>query len=207
MWISEELDTSIRADWLTQGDPACGPSVKFLPLKLRRRMSLGVKMSLWVAHQAWQSSGLGPMASVFVSRHGEADTTLRLFQEITDQVTLSPLDFSHSVHNTASGIFSISAGTRRPSTALAASRDLLEVGFLEAGVQCQEQKEPVLLVVGDQKIPHMYSSYVESTQEHGPYAMAFVLEPGAGLRGLLSSIESGAPLEVIAGLRQLQRRN
>jgi hypothetical protein len=114
-----------------------------------------------------------------------------------DQVPLSPLSFSRSVHNTASGLFSIATGSTKPSTALAATTSLFLKGLLEAVLQVLSRGEPVLLVISDQTIAPLYSEFFGAEEAEWPaYATAMMLHPGGSLRSFFSHWSSDNSLDV-----------
>ncbi len=53
---------------------------------------------------------------IFTSQHGELKTTLELLVSCAKGEPLSPTAFSQSVHNTASGLFTITTKRETPST-------------------------------------------------------------------------------------------
>ena len=184
-----------------QDEEGALPSVKFLPSRLRRRMSMCTRISLYLANQVLQMSpeamaldmNLQEVRSVFASRHGEVQVTLSLFEEIISELSLSPLSFSRSVHNTASGLYSIGAGSRAPTTAIAAGEASLTMGALEAALQAQCCNEPVLFVMADEYLPSMYEPYVRETRSG--FGVALMLEPG------MEGAAEGFPSEVFESLR------
>ena len=56
--------------------------------------------------------------------------------------SLSPARFSHSVHNTQVGLFSIWARNPLPSVSVAAGAETFAHGFLEAVGRLQREPEP-----------------------------------------------------------------
>ncbi len=105
----------------------------------RRRFSRLSKMMLEAAFQAEAPS---QCRSVFASRHGELNRTIELLQDIIARQPLSPMGFSQSVHNTASGLFGIVTGNTGASTSVAAGTDTLSQAMLEAWAQLAEDPSP-----------------------------------------------------------------
>ena len=99
-----------------------------------------------------------------------------LLHSICTDDDLSPTAFSMSVHNTASGLFSIQSGNKAPSTAIAAGHDTVVAGFIEAcSILAKGQKE-VLLVVTEDQVPDVYRQFSSSGEQ--PVAAAFILTAG-----------------------------
>src|SRR5262249_6905964 len=100
--------------------------------------------------------------------------------------------FSHSVHNTQVGLFSIFAGNRRPSMSVASAHDTFAHGFLEAlSLLHRERGRPVLFVVGDEPLPGALDGL--DSAPRCAYALGLRLEPGADLRLSLARAQSDAP--------------
>jgi hypothetical protein len=66
---------------------------------------------------------------------------------------VSPTRFTNSVHNAAAGYWHIAAGSRAPSTSLAAFDASFAAGLLEAVLQVCSGDAPVLLVACDVPYP------------------------------------------------------
>lgn len=135
------------------------PDVGFLPAMLRRRTSRITKAALWAAHECGAGENAWP--TVFSSRHGELHRSHGLLSELARDEPLSPNAFSLSVHNTASGLNSIATGNRAPSTALAAGRDTVAAGVIEAMGRIHSGAERVLLVHADERMPEFYRPWAE----------------------------------------------
>jgi hypothetical protein len=162
---------------LTPGAPAA----RFLPPMLRRRCDAHSRAILQVAHACCEADLRREVACVFASRHGSFATTVSLLEDLVSDAPLSPARFSHSVHNTQAGLFSIWARNRQPSTALAAREETFAHGLLEAACLVHREPErPVLLVVGDEAVPPPLEPV--AGQAHGPHALALRLGPGGSLR-------------------------
>ncbi len=146
------------------------PPVSFIPALQRRRLSRLSRLSLTVAYDC--AAGNHSLPTVFASRHGEIYRTQGLLTDLAAGEPLSPMAFSLSVHNTASGLYAICSGNTAPSTAIAAGRDTLAMAFIEAaGVLLQHPE--VLLVFADEPLPPDYASF---TDEHTvPFGLALRL--------------------------------
>jgi hypothetical protein len=150
------------------------PDVRFLPALQRRRCDQLSRMLLEVIHSCCEDAAREEVACVFASRHGCLGTTTSLLEDLASDSPVSPTHFSHSVHNTPAGLFSIWADNRRPSVTLSAGADTFAHGFLEAaGMLHREQRRPVLLAMGDEALPEPFRK-VEGPPV-GAYALGLLL--------------------------------
>jgi hypothetical protein len=160
------------------------PDVAFVPALQRRRCDQLSRMMLYVARACCADDELAEVACVFASRHGSLGTTVALLEGLAADAPLSPAGFSHSVHNTQAGLFSIWAGNPLPSMSLAAGSETFEHGFLEAlGMLHRERGRNVLFVTGDQGVPEPLTAL--SDQPRGAHAVGLLLAasgPGTRLR-------------------------
>jgi hypothetical protein len=148
------------------------PSVQFLPAMFRRRLSRLTKMALKVAYDC--ASDIESINTVFCSRHGELFRSTGLLQDIVAGEPISPTGFSLSVHNTASGLFSIARKDTAPSTAISAGRETFETAFMEAAVLLTTGRaKKVLLVISDEPAPFPFNEYQDEKEQ--AYAAAFLL--------------------------------
>lgn len=148
------------------------PALSHIPAMQRRRFSRLTKMMLEVAQQC----DIAPNCrSIFASRHGELHRTIGLLGDIIAKQPLSPLGFSQSVHNTASGIFGIVASNTAPSTSVAAGTETLSQAMIEAFAQLHQSAEPILLVFGDDPVPPVYDEFTEEVEL--PLALSLQLAP------------------------------
>jgi hypothetical protein len=155
--------------------------VSLLPPAERRRCAPLVAWALAVAQEAVAHSGLdaGAFAMVFASSDGDGDIVHRLCTALaTPAATVSPTDFHNSVHNAATGYWSIGAHSEAASTAICAYDGSFGAGLLEAACQIAIEKRPVLLVTVDLPYPPPLASH--RPVRHG-FAAALALEPGPGL--------------------------
>lgn len=169
------------------------PAVSLLPPAERRRCALSVAWALAVAQEAVAGAGLdaAALAVVFASSDGDGDIVHRLCSALaTPAAAVSPTDFHNSVHNAATGYWSIGAHSPAPSTALCAYDGSFAAGLLEAACQIAIEKRPVLLIAVD--LPYPPPLAVHRPVRHG-FAAALVLEPGTGLEISLDGSEPTAP--------------
>lgn len=154
------------------------PDAHFLPPMFRRRCSPLSKLMLHVAYECGSVEELSQLAAVFASRHGEAEATLAMLESLAREEPVTASRFSHSVHNTQAGLFSIAAKNRQISSALAGGADTFVGAFLEAlTVLHRGAGRPVLLVMADEPLPLVLRGFVD--EPPAPYALALVVSPPA----------------------------
>jgi hypothetical protein len=165
------------------------PIVHLLPPAERRRCAPSVAWALAVAQEAVAASGLeaSAFAVVFVSSDGDGDIVHRLCSALAaPAAAVSPTDFHNSVHNAATGYWSIGAHSDAPSTALCAYDSSFAAGLLEAACQVATEARAVLLVAVDLPYPPPLAAH--RPVRHG-FAAALALAPGSALE---ISLENGA---------------
>lgn len=132
-------------------DRTATPSA-LLSARERRRAPAAVKLSFAAAEQACSMAGLQPAdpVAVFSSGMGDLQITDYMCRTLAEQPDLlSPTRFHNSVHNAASGYWSIGAGATGDVTAVSGWRDSATAGLLEALSRIRYEEHPVLLVVYD----------------------------------------------------------
>ena len=157
------------------------PAVNLLPPAERRRCAPSVAWALAVAQEAVTQSGLdaGAFAVVFTSSDGDGEIVHRLCSALaTPAAAVSPTDFHNSVHNAATGYWSIGAHSQAASTALCAYDDSFAAGLLEAACQIAIEARPALLIAVDLPYPPPLAAH--RPVAHG-FALALALEAGTGL--------------------------
>lgn len=122
-----------------------------LPPAERRRATTVTRLALEVAAQAIPAGvDAADVATVFASSGGEVQVIDHIFSELaTAERQISPTLFHNSVHNAASGYWSIATGSRQASMSLSAFDDTFAVGLMEAALQSSIEGLPVLLVCYD----------------------------------------------------------
>ncbi|ABZ74958.1 conserved hypothetical protein [Shewanella halifaxensis HAW-EB4] len=148
------------------------PKLTHVPAMQRRRLS---KLTKIILEAVSQSAPPEQCRSIFASQHGEINRTIGLLNDIVAESPLSPTGFSQSVHNTASGIFSILTGNQASSTSIAAGKNTFSQGFIEAFGQLHADPAPLLLVYADEPVPQVYRQF--SADPKWPIAGAFMLAP------------------------------
>jgi hypothetical protein len=197
-WSSDVPDEAAWRAWAQRPRAlvASGvPEARFLPPLQRRRCDALARMMLHVSHGCGDADALAGLPVVFASRHGPIDTTVGLLADLAATRPLSPTRFSHSVHNTQLGLFSIWTGNAEPASAVSARENTFAEGFVEALALLQRtRRSEVLLVTGDIALPEELAPVAE--ERHGGYAVALRLgrEPaGVPLRFELGAAPGDAP--------------
>ena len=152
-------------------DPFADVEYQHLKPKQRRRLSDISKITLDVAFEVM--GGHQQIPTVFASRRGEVNRMAGLLRDICAGDEASPMAFSLSVHNTASGLFSIQSDNQAPSTAIAAGHDTVAAALIEACSQLACGQERVLLVISEDRMPEIYRNF--AAEEEQPVAAAFML--------------------------------
>ncbi len=148
-----------------------------LPANLKRRSSLGVKQALEVALDcvAQSKENLAIDYTVFASQHGEINRVQSLLKQVAQKELLSPMDFSQSVHNTASGLLSLSQGIKTNINSIAGGKDTFFMAIIEALTYLQlNPHSQVLLVIYDEPLAVCYQSYDCDYDQQ--YACAFIMD-------------------------------
>lgn len=150
------------------------PSLKSVSPMLRRRLSKSGRVAFEVALNCIARDELENVELVFASRHGESETTERLLTSISRRESLSPNDFSLSVHNSVVGLISIFANNTQPSHALSARTSSFAAGLLESALRVNEDSSRnVLYVYCDEQIPKSFVT--EVTDQFPLHGLAFLL--------------------------------
>ncbi len=183
-------------DWLEWARTPCAPELsgspelKFIAAMQRRRFSRLSRMALQVAFDATPPELVTDTCSVFASRHGESNACVALLSDIARGMPLSPTAFSHSVHNTQGGLFSIAAGNEQVSSSIAATTDTFCAGLIEALGICDRQRpRSTLLVVADDPPPEMLHD--ADGEIPAAFALALLLDEGANALGASFRMELG----------------
>jgi Beta-ketoacyl synthase, N-terminal domain len=126
-----------------------------LPPNERRRATASVRQAFRAAEDAVAVSGgeARAFASVFASSDADMAVLHRICAALAQTPrVISPTDFHNSVHNAASGYWSIAVQSMALTTTLSAHDASFAVGLLEAVALVDEQRE-VLLVAYDAMAP------------------------------------------------------
>mgnify|MGYP003561991272 FL=1 len=129
-------------------------AIDIIPAMQRRRLSSLAKIALNNVIKTKQNCAINYI--VWVSQYGEEDKTLKILNDVLQDQTPSPTQFSTSVHNAISGLYSILCGDNMPATSLAGSWNdgLIEAyAWLRTSPQSDAQ---VMLVYYEAPLPDVY---------------------------------------------------
>lgn len=141
-----------------QYQPAVVPAPQLLPPAERRRCGNVVKLTLATAAEAvaMAQADAATLASVFTSSHGDAENCHAICDQLaTEDRLISPTRFHNSVHNAASGYWSIATGSMAPASVLCAFEASFSAGLLEAMTQVCVDGTRCLLMAIDTSTPEI----------------------------------------------------
>lgn len=136
--------------------PTVLPVPAALPAAERRRTGAVVRLALAIGFEASSRAGANPaeLPTVFSSSGGDGSNCHEICQTLaTGDRQLSPTRFHNSVHNAASGYWSIAVGATPASSVLCAYDATFGAALLEALTQIVVDRAPVLLVAYDSGYP------------------------------------------------------
>lgn len=182
----QALEDALAGSGLCQ-DRQPAPSSLLSPRE-RRRAPRAAKLSFAAAEQACAMAGMAPgePVAVFSSAMGDLDITDYMCRTLADDpALLSPIRFHNSVHNAASGYWSIGAGATGDVTAVSAWKDSATAGLIEALARLAGTPDPVLLVVYDDLAQGPMRELWPTSQE---FSGALLLAPPGHDRAIASLI-------------------
>jgi 3-oxoacyl-(acyl-carrier-protein) synthase len=155
-WTSASPVLAGAAAYLAAPEPAYAPAM--LPPNERRRTTAAVRQAFRAAEDALAQGGTMADATALASVFASSDADMTVLHRICTALAaeprvLSPTDFHNSVHNAASGYWSIAAHCMRPTTTLAAYDASFTAGLLEAAALVRDLDADVLLVAYDAVAP------------------------------------------------------
>ena len=118
-------------------------------------------MAIEVMDQACKMAAVEPsgVASVYASGMGDMQITDYMCRTLaTAPRSVSPTKFHNSVHNAATGYWSIATHSHSPANAVSAYSHSVPAALLEAAIQAIEENTPVVLAVGDLVAPQPFRS-------------------------------------------------
>lgn len=125
-----------------------------VPANERRRLTATMRLALQVADDAGSAGYAGAMRAVFATSGGELQTTARICEALcVSPESFSRTQFHNSVQNAPAGYWAIANGSLAASTTISAFEATFAAGLLEAAVQVQVERVPVLLVAYDHPAP------------------------------------------------------
>jgi hypothetical protein len=132
------------------------PAPDLLPPAERRRTGRVVKLAIAVALEAATRAEENPaeLASIFSSSGGDGHNCHEICATLAGaERAISPTRFANSVHNAASGYWSIATSAMAPSNVLCAFDASFCAGLLEAMTQTSVERRAILLVTYDTEYP------------------------------------------------------
>ncbi len=157
------------------GNSLAEPIPELLPPREGRRAPLHVRIAIEAATQACQSNSvpLSDVMTVFASAMGDFQITDYMCRTLASTAPmLSPTKFHNSVHNAASGYWSIGAGNRLTSGAIAAGPWTFTAGLLEAASLAVAEAGTTLLIACDIPAPRPLDAVSGNRQ---PFAAALLV--------------------------------
>src|ERR1700722_9310828 len=181
------------------------PVPSALPAAERRRTGAVVRLALAIGFEAASRADAGPaeLPTVFSSSGGDGYNCHEICQTLaTGDRQLSPTRFHNSVHNAASGYWSIAAGATPASSVLCAFDATFSAALLEALTQVVVDQTSVLLVAYDSGYPEPLHSVRPIPEAFG---VAMVLAPVSGpptrAAAIISATLTDAPAETMRDAR------
>lgn len=147
-----DLAMLLRDPTYNQDAAFTAPKPGAIPAKERRRAGMLINLAVEVAHQACEQAQLNKqlVPSVFTSAMGDTAITDYMCRKLCGpEKLLSPTKFHNSVHNAASGYWTISAQNRAPSSYVGGFAQSFGAALFEASSQACADATPVLLVAYD----------------------------------------------------------
>ncbi|QTD43698.1 beta-ketoacyl synthase chain length factor [Ottowia testudinis] len=166
------------------GERTVLPAPELLPAAERRRASRIIKAALAAGLQACRAADADPagLPNVFASSGGDGDNCHQLCELLASgDRQISPTRFHNSVHNAASGYWSIATGATSAAQVLGAHDASVAAGLLEAMTQIDASGAPVLLVCADSEYPEPLNA---KRPIQDASAFALVLTPARGPRSI-----------------------
>jgi hypothetical protein len=162
------------------------PIPQRLPPNERRRSSLGIRLALTCLTQIETQSPfpLSALRSVFATSDSTGEVSQKMFETLATTREVSPVTFTHSVHNAAAGYFSIAYQNTRSSSVVSQGRESFTAGLLCALIDALTLDEPILLVCFD---PAMTGPMLEQLPLRYPAACAWVISAGTPRAPTLAS--------------------
>ncbi len=179
--------------------PAGRAGARLLAPTERRRASDTIAIALEVAASACEMAKLDPcgLPSVFASTHGDLPINDYMCSTLATTPTLcSPTKFHNSVHNAASGYWTIGTGCVKQSTALTAWMNTFANGLLEALTQATADDTPVLFVAYDVATRGPLTAILPSS---GLLAAALIIDPHTNAQDPRPQLSCRIESEPVAG--------
>jgi hypothetical protein len=153
-WAAAAPMLAGETEFVFAAEPPYVPAL--LPPNERRRATAAVKLAFRAAEDAVNAARADArqLASVFSSSDADMGVLHRIcFALAQTPRVISPTDFHNSVHNAASGYWSIGVGSMAPTTTVSAYDASFTAGLIEAMALANDRAADVLLVVYDAPAP------------------------------------------------------
>ena len=164
------------------------PPSGLLPAAERRRATPSTRIALTTAQQALTQAGLDAktLPAVFASSSGNPDIIHDICAMLAaSDYQISPTKFHNSVHNAASGYYSIAVASHSAVTSLCAFDGTATAALLETVVQAIAGQSPVLMVCYD--LPYPFPLF-EARPTVDAWSLALVLAP-PGFKGAVAQLK------------------
>ena len=125
----------LRGETAFECEARPAPASELLAAAERRRAPATVRLAMRVAQEACAEAQVSAatLASVFASSQGDTEITDYMCRELAVPGTaISPTKFHNSVHNAASGYWTIATGCTLAASAISGYRESFACGLLEA---------------------------------------------------------------------------
>ena len=144
------------------------PALEHIPTMQRRRLSTIAKLALNSAVECLNQQKVDYI--VWASQYGDEHKTYKILEDVLQDLTPSPTQFSTSVHNAIAGLYSILYKDATPATSLCAdwSEAMIEA---YAYLKTRHPQGRALVVYYDEALPEVY---VEHQNFQGFSMAAFV---------------------------------
>ena len=154
----------------------------------RRRAPQSVKLAVEIMHQACAMAGVDPAeaASVFASGMGDMQLTDYMCTTLLEMPrAVSPTRFHNSVHNAATGYWSIATGSHAAANAISGFDNSAAIALLEGAIQAIEEQTPVIVASEETAAPLPFTSIYSSTV---PLGTALLLAPPGTRQNALATL-------------------
>lgn len=173
------------------------PSCAMLRTRIGRYASLVARQAVAALEQINARTGvdLSQLPTVFGSAYGEIQTAFDQLDMIELEGVPSPARFKNSVHNAASGHFSIATHNMCFTTAIAAGGETFAMCLLEAWAWLEANRGSILVALTEESLPR----HLSTVGRYDPLGLAFHLcadPPGTGTMGTLFDLRQRPALPV-----------